>query len=58
MLRELVVWSPEDEDALKARKMLDDVLLRRVVGILSIIYYPDGRAECVRIGETPPMMDD
>lgn len=39
---------------LQARAILDDILRDRVVGVLALVTYTDGRVKCVRMGQVPP----
>ena len=47
----------DDVDALTARQLLEDVLHGRIIGVLALVSYTNGRVDCIRMGTTPSALD-
>jgi hypothetical protein len=56
----LSVIQPKSDsaDVAKARRLLGELLDGQIYGVLALVTYNDGHAECLRIGVTNPMLDE
>ena len=44
----------DDDAALMARQLLDDILRGKVIGAVALVQYRDGRVRTIRMGSTSP----